>query len=292
MLSLVDEFIGGARTALIFIVCATVLELVSGGESQGWVSRLRGLMFRMFYLVGLVIASLLLRQLATIFDLKSLFILDLRSIPNSDNLALAVLGVVGVPFIPVLVGDFVYYWFHRLQHAVPLLWRFHAVHHAIEEVNAANSAHHITEEFFRLPFVIVPLILLQLQVPEIVFFSVLVNLQSALIHANSRISFGPLNYVIVRPLHHRIHHSIDPLHHNHNFAVVFPMWDMLFGTAYFPAAEEQIKTGLPDKGEAKTIGQYLFALSPRNPASAGPIDQRSEAIRVTVSPDGKKTRRH
>jgi sterol desaturase/sphingolipid hydroxylase (fatty acid hydroxylase superfamily) len=264
MLSPVHQFIDAELNSLIFIACATALELVSvDGERQGWVSRLRGLMFRLFYLAGLVIASMLLRQLATIVGLKPLLILDLRSIASSDNLAFAVLGLVALPFIPLLVGDFLFYCFHRLQHTVPLLWRFHAVHHAVEELNAANSSHHITEEFFRGSFFIVPLSLVQLRVPDVVFIGFLLSLQNALVHANSRISFGPLNYVIVGPIYHRVHHSMDILHYNRNFCTVFPIWDMLFGTAYFPAIKERIKTGLPDKCEAKTICQYLFALPSR-----------------------------
>jgi len=247
---------------LYVIVGGTVLELVSDGERQAWISRLRGLLFWVFYLAGIAIAASLSRKLSATFGLKPLLTADFRFLASSDNWALTALSI-GALFIPALLTEFFYYWFHRLQHAVPLLWRFHAVHHAIEELNVANSAHHITEGIFKLPFIIVPLnFLIQLQVPSVLFISIFLTNWSILIHANSRISLGPLDYVFVRPLYHRIHHSMDSRHHNRNFCALFPIWDILFGTAYFPAWDEWIKTGLPDNCEAKTIGQYLFALLP------------------------------
>ena len=43
----------------------------------------------------------------------------------------------------VVLGDFVAYWGHRLQHSVDFLWRFHAVHHTSTEVDwlAAHREH-------------------------------------------------------------------------------------------------------------------------------------------------------
>jgi sterol desaturase/sphingolipid hydroxylase (fatty acid hydroxylase superfamily) len=182
---------------------------------------------------------------------------------SSDNFALAVFAVVAAPFIPALLAEFFYYWFHRAQHTIPFMWRFHAVHHAIEELNVANSAHHITEGFFRLAFMGLPVaVLVQLEVPQVLFISIFLTVWSIFIHANSRISLGPLDYLFVRPFYHRIHHSMDAVHHNRNFCALFPIWDMLFGTAYFPAHDERVKTGLLDKCEAKTISQYLLARVP------------------------------
>ena len=55
----------------------------------------------------------------------------------------------------------------------------------------------------------------------------------SLAHANIRMSFGRLgDRLLVSPLFHRTHHA---LHCNQtcNLATVFPMWDILFGTADF-----------------------------------------------------------
>jgi len=263
LIMLVSDFINLATVVLYCIAGGTLLELVGDGETQGWRSRLRGLMFWMFYLAGIAVAASLSRLLSITFNLKPLLTIDFRLFGSSNNLALLVLSIVAVPVIPALLSDLLYYWFHRFQHAIPLLWRFHAVHHAIEELNIANSAHHITDGIFKLPFVLMPLtFLIQIRVTDVLFISILLKIWSNLIHANSRISLGPLDFVLVRPLYHRIHHSLDAQHHNRNFSAVFPIWDILFGTAYFPARDERITTGLPDWSEAKTIDQYLLALPP------------------------------
>jgi sterol desaturase/sphingolipid hydroxylase (fatty acid hydroxylase superfamily) len=157
------------------------------------------------------------------------------------------------------------------------------VHHAIEELNVTNCNHHFSEEFLKIIYVL-PLSLVQLRTPDIAIITFLLNLQLALIHANSRISFGPLNYVVAGLLYHRVHHSIDTLHHNRNFATLFPIWDMLFRTAYFPGRDEWIKTGLLDKREAKTIVQYLFALPTLNEATKI-ATQRTGALEKPYSAD-------
>jgi sterol desaturase/sphingolipid hydroxylase (fatty acid hydroxylase superfamily) len=87
------------------------------------------------------------------------------------------------------------------------------------------------------------------------------------VHANTRISFGPLDYVLASPRFHRVHHSLAENHHDKNFASFFPFLDLLFGTAYFPRSDEMIRTGVSDKRESLTVRQYLFALAPRSTTS-------------------------
>jgi sterol desaturase/sphingolipid hydroxylase (fatty acid hydroxylase superfamily) len=64
-------------------------------------------------------------------------------------------------------------------------------------------------------------------------------------HANVRIHFGRLGeYLLVSPRFHRTHHAIGLGHESrgrnslggHNFAVLFPIWDVLFRTAHFSQA--------------------------------------------------------
>jgi sterol desaturase/sphingolipid hydroxylase (fatty acid hydroxylase superfamily) len=59
-----------------------------------------------------------------------------------------------------------------------------------------------------------------------------------------------LDRVLVTPQVHRIHHSIDPVHHNRNFADALPIFDIVFGTYHRPAKEEFPPTGLGDEYRA------------------------------------------
>ena len=53
-------------------------------------------------------------------------------------------------------------------------------------------------------------------------------------HTNWNLSFGPLNWLLVTPDYHRIHHAAT-LHRGKNIAGTFRIWDMMFGTYVNPA---------------------------------------------------------
>ncbi len=85
------------------------------------------------------------------------------------------------------------------------------------------------------------------------------QLLESLAHTNVRLNFGPvLDRLVVGPRFHRIHHGIGVGHESHgpgslggrNFAVLFPCWDMLFGTADFvsPLQPTGVRDQLPPEG--------------------------------------------
>jgi sterol desaturase/sphingolipid hydroxylase (fatty acid hydroxylase superfamily) len=69
----------------------------------------------------------------------------------------------------------------------------------------------------------------------------IMRVAESLSHANVRLDFGRYGrFVIVSPHFHRVHHALDhgagmPARvHGTNFAVLLPIWDVIFGTARFP----------------------------------------------------------
>lgn len=145
----------------------------------------------------------------------------------------------------VLLYDGVYYWFHRLQHTVPLLWRFHATHHRIAHLNSLNSYHHPLEDLWRLPLMTLPMaIIFTIHAPTVIGLTAFVASYGIFIHANTRLSFGSSRRYAADARYHRIHHSSDPLHQNKNFAAFFPFWDALYGTQYLPTERECHAVGL------------------------------------------------
>jgi sterol desaturase/sphingolipid hydroxylase (fatty acid hydroxylase superfamily) len=170
----------------------------------------------------------------------------------------------GLTFVSAFLYDFVYYWFHRLQHAVPLLWRFHAVHHSIEDLNAMNCSHHWLEGFLKAMLIVVPLALvIELRYSEIAVFGFLVGTWGQFVHADSRLDFGPFGRLIVSPVFHRVHHSLDKKHFDKNFAGYFSILDVAFGTAVFAPPNTKFETGLSDKHEPRTVHEYLIRLRPK-----------------------------
>ena len=68
-------------------------------------------------------------------------------------------------------------------------------------------------------------------------------------HANVDMGFGRIGErLIVGPRFHRLHHALaSPAErhiHDHNFAPVFPIWDILFGTAIYE--RKRPPTGVDD----------------------------------------------
>ncbi len=90
-------------------------------------------------------------------------------------------------------------------------------------------------------------------------------------HMNVRLQVGKASLFFCSPQVHRIHHSRLPHHFDKNFAFVFPMWDVLFGTYYAPAKDEFPPTGVPGErdvdsfwdAETFTLRAWWKLLGPR-----------------------------
>lgn len=144
-----------------------------------------------------------------------------------------------------VVWDLTQYGLHRLQHAVPLLWETHKFHHDETALSAvAQARHHPTHSALAALFHLPVLVVFGGQAPHLVAAFLMFTLWGFVNHANVRVGFGPLTPVIAGPQWHRIHHSIRDEHRDRNFAVLFPVIDMMFGTYYRPARDEYPPTGI------------------------------------------------
>jgi sterol desaturase/sphingolipid hydroxylase (fatty acid hydroxylase superfamily) len=137
----------------------------------------------------------------------------------------------------VLVFDFFYYWFHRLQHSWSLLWRQHKLHHSDPSLNVTTTLrHHWLEEALRVPLITVPMaVFIEMDLLSVWVVATTVYTWGFFIHANLRLPLGPLTPFFGGPQVHRIHHSNRPQHADKNFAAFFPFLDIIFGTYYKPA---------------------------------------------------------
>ena len=209
--------------ALSALAC-TFFEIAWAVEKQSWLSRVRAVVFWIISIAAITATLLPAQALIRYAGIRPLVSLDLRSMLDSHNWFVLAAMYVILPLAPLLLFDCFYYWFHRLQHAVPFLWRFHAVHHSIEELNATNCYHHATESLFRLPFIILPLALvIEMKLPDMLIITILPWVWGQFVHSNTRISLGPLSYLFAGPRFHRVHHSLATEHRNKNFVSFFPM---------------------------------------------------------------------
>lgn len=156
---------------------------------------------------------------------------------------------------------------HRIYHKVPMLWRFHAVHHSSRHMDwLAGSRVHLIEIILTRSSVLLPLVILGFSAPAVNAYVILVGIQAVLAHANLRINFGWLEYVLVTPRYHHWHHARHIDYMDVNYAIHLPLVDMLMGTFKRPRANvwpeeygvmklETVPTGI--------VAQTLMPLGPK-----------------------------
>ena len=137
--------------------------------------------------------------------------------------------------LAVLAADLAQALLHRAYHHTPWLWRFHAVHHSTRRMDwLAGSRMHLLEILLTRSIVLMPLVVLGFAPAAINAYVILVGLQAVLAHANLRLDFGWLEYVLVTPRYHHWHHARQADYVDANYAIHLPLVDMLMGTFRLP----------------------------------------------------------
>ena len=165
-----------------------------------------------------------------------------------------VMGVIGI--------DLVGYWFHRLYHTIPMLWRLHRVHHSDTCLDSASYFRfHPFDSLLDNSATVSACFLFGLDL-NIVAFNFILYLPLFMAHHSSFIfpnwfdnTFGK---IIVSPNFHKVHHHQNQVFTDANYGNIFIVWDKLFGT-YKSLPVHQIKYGLEefDKEEQQSFW-YLF----------------------------------
>ena len=169
-------------------------------------------------------------------------------------------------FLALFITDLFQYWAHRTFHSHHYLWRFHSIHHSIKNMDwLAGSRIHFIDIFFTRSFTYIPLYILGFSTLTFNTYILFIAIHTVLIHANTRINFGFLKYIITTPQYHYWHHCKEPEYYGNNFAVVFPFIDRMFGTYHLPENEWPEETGLIDASFPKGFGRQLIFPFTKNP---------------------------
>ena len=133
--------------------------------------------------------------------------------------------------IAFLALDFAGYWVHRLAHTVNFFWNNHIVHHSSEEFNLACALRQSISVYFRIyAFLLIPAALLGVPQQVIAVVAPLHLFAQFWYHTQHIHKMGWLEYIIVTPAHHRVHHAINPEYLDKNYGQIFIFWDRMFGT--------------------------------------------------------------
>lgn len=140
----------------------------------------------------------------------------------------------------LVITEFGSYWYHRLAHETFTGWRFHSLHHAPKILYFFNASRFQIFDLLMINFCgILPLILFGAPKEIVILATVFSGLHGAFQHANIRLKYGFLNYIIATSDLHRWHHSKNMEHCNSNYGNNLIIWDLVFGTFNLPKSKVQ-----------------------------------------------------
>ncbi|WP_445229639.1 sterol desaturase family protein [Duganella rhizosphaerae] len=165
------------------------------------------------------------------------------------------IGPLGSFLVYFVVLDFFDYWYHRASHQFNWWWGLHGLHHSQQNMNLwSDNRNHLLDDLLRDVYMGVIALCIGVEPSQYVMLVSVSRILQSLQHANVRIHFGRVGeWLLVSPRYHRMHHAIGVGHESHgkgtlggcNFAVLLPIWDIIFRTANFTPA--YVATGIRDQ---------------------------------------------
>ncbi|MHB1947876.1 MAG: sterol desaturase family protein [Gammaproteobacteria bacterium] len=195
-----------------------------------------------FTILVYVIASLLISPLAK-------FIIEMTQSHQFGLLPLLSLSSTPRFILGFLLMDLTFYYWHRMNHEINLLWRFHNVHHVDPDLDVTTSMRfHIVEIAYSSVFRLVQLSLIGID--PIIFFcyEFVFQFNTFFQHSNIQLPIRferIINKLIVTPRMHGIHHSTYFNEVNRNYSVFFSFWDHLHKTIKLNVPQQSITIGVP-----------------------------------------------
>ena len=166
-------------------------------------------------------------------------------------------------FFYLVILDFVAYWLHRGQHQFNPWWALHSLHHSQRQMSFwSDDRNHLLDDFIVDGAFAMVALLIGVAPAQFVTIVIATRVVESLSHANLKMSFGRIGeYLLVSPRFHRVHHGIGVGHEGAargcNFAVLFPLWDVIFRTANFENSYPS--TGVRDQLDGAEYGRGFWA---------------------------------
>jgi sterol desaturase/sphingolipid hydroxylase (fatty acid hydroxylase superfamily) len=180
-----------------------------------------------------------------------------------------------------LLLDYTLWMWHRLNHAVPVLWRFHLPHHVDRDLDASTGLRfHFGELALSAGFRAGQLAVLGVGRGAFLGYQVVLLAGVLFHHSNLRLPIRlerGLCRVLVTPRMHGIHHSIVEAEAGGNFGSLFPWWDDLHGTRRLDVPQAALTIGVPAYLDARDAGLERVLALPFEPL--GPSWQLPDGTR-------------
>ena len=157
-----------------------------------------------------------------------------------------------VYIIAFICIDFSSYWNHRLNHKINIFWNQHVIHHSSEEFNLACALRQSISNFLGYgALFLIPAAIFGIQHEVIGLLLPLHLFGQFWYHTRHIGKLGILEYIIVTPSQHRVHHAINPVYIDKNLGAIFCVWDRWFGTF-----QEELDDEPPVYGVLKPVSTW------------------------------------
>ncbi|UJH68108.1 sterol desaturase family protein [Allomuricauda sp. SCSIO 65647] len=149
-----------------------------------------------------------------------------------ENLAVVELKSTWLVWLAAFITiDFAGYWNHRLSHHVNIFWNQHVIHHSSEEFNLACALRQsISNVIGYFALLLIPAAVLGVPNEVIAILAPIHLFAQFWYHTQHIGKMGWLEYIIVTPSQHRVHHAINPEYIDKNLGQILCIWDRMFGT--------------------------------------------------------------
>ena len=129
--------------------------------------------------------------------------------------------------VAFIAMDFAGYWNHRLAHSINYFWNRHLVHHSSEEFNLPCALRQSISEIFGIfTLFLIPAALLGVPATVIAIIAPIQLFLQFWYHTQYIGKLGWLEYIIITPSQHRVHHAINPEYLDKNLGQI-----LVFGIA-------------------------------------------------------------
>jgi sterol desaturase/sphingolipid hydroxylase (fatty acid hydroxylase superfamily) len=167
-------------------------------------------------------------------------------------------NVYGYWLLLFLAEDFLFYVLHVVDHYCRLFWAVHVTHHSSEYFNLTTGFRSsVFQPLYRFVYFI-PLVLMGFRPADIILMYAITQIYGIIVHTNYVGKLGILEYILVTPSHHRVHHASNVEYLDKNMGMCLIIWDRIFGTFQEEEASISLKYGLTTPLAQRSIGHTVF----------------------------------
>jgi len=260
--------------------------------AQGWLRGAQGLSMALFAAAFVVL--LILQRVRPLRRLVEPGLPHLVRNASLAGTAFALLGVLQIPLLepvsrwamerqvgllfrlPVSSGvrtvlgiillDYTLWFWHWMNHRVPLFWRFHLVHHADRDLDTSTGMRfHFGELLLSAGYRAIQIVVLGASQEALSVWLSLLTLSVLFHHSNLRLPIAVervLVRVVVTPRMHGIHHSDRLVEADSNWSSLLSVWDVLHGTAVFGIPQDELVIGVPAWSVERDVGFVSMTAAP------------------------------